>query len=134
MKRLLSLLSILVLGIFLSSCQKDSAADGPFTIVGNWGMVEGTIDGKEYGPMGPGAYYQEIEFKANGTYVENMYSSVNTGVYTYDPASKYLQMKDSQYSYYVPTHVTIHTAIEITLVMDYGKAGVVTKHLVKLTK
>ena len=95
MKRLFSLLYILVLGIFLSSCNKDSAADGPFTIVGNWGMVEGTIDGKEYGPMGPGAYYQEIEFKANGTYVENMYSSVNTGVYTYDPDSKYLQMKDS---------------------------------------
>lgn len=45
MKRLLSLLTILVLGIFFSSCNKDSAADGSFTIIGNWGMVEGTIDG-----------------------------------------------------------------------------------------
>ena len=134
MKRLLKLLSFLVFGILILSCDKDSYADTPFTIVGKWGMVEGTIDGKEYGPMGPGAYYQEIEFKANGTYVEYMYSSVNTGVYTYDPDNKYLQMKDSQDRYYIPINVTVHTAVEITLVMDYGSAGVVTKHLVKITK
>ena len=134
MKRLLSLLSILLLSLVFTSCEKDSAADGPFTIVGKWGMVEGTINGKEYGPMGPGAYYQTIEFKVNGTYVEDLYSSVNTGVYTYDSDNKYLQMKDSQYSYYVPTYVTIHTAIEITLLMDYGQTGTITKHLVKISE
>lgn len=52
-------------------------------------MIEGTIDGKEYGPLGPGEYYETIEFKANGTYVEDLYSSVNTGVYTYDAENKY---------------------------------------------
>ena len=134
MRRLLCIFSILIIGIVLSSCEKDSSADGPFTIIGKWGMVEGTIDGKEYGPMGPGAYYQTIEFKTNGTYVEDLYSSVSTGVYTYDVDNKYLQMKDSKYSYYVPTHVTIHTAVEITLVMDYGQSGTITKHLVKISK
>ncbi len=40
-------------------------------------------------------------------------------------------MKDSRYSYYVPTHVTIHTGHKITVVMDYGQSGVITKHLVQ---
>ena len=108
MKRLVYLICVIVLGLIVPSCEKESA-DIPFDIIGKWGMIEGTIDGKEYGPLGPGEY-------------------------TYDAENKYLRIKDSQYSYYVPTHVTIHSGREITLVMDYGQSGVITKHLVKILK
>lgn len=97
MKRLLYLICVVALGLIIPSCEKESA-DIPFDIVGEWGMIEGTIDGKEYAPLGPGEYYQTIEFKANGTYLEDLYSSTNTGVYTYDADNKYLRIKDSRYS------------------------------------
>ena len=125
MKRLVYLICVIVLGLIVPSCEKESA-DLSFDIIGKWGMIEGTIGGKEYAPLGPGEYYETIEFKANGTYVEDLYSS--------DAENKYLRIKDSQYSYYVPTHVTIHSGREITLVMDYGQSGVITKHLVKILK
>ena len=138
MKRVFYLL-VLFWGIVssVSSCEKEDISS--FTIIGKWGMVSGSItegDGstKEYGSLGKDTYYQTLEFKPDGTLSKTIWpsGSISHGDYSFFEAGKILSYKFNGDEYYYSASIFVFSSREITITTDYGSAGHISQHFVKL--
>lgn len=128
---------ILCFSVAFVSCTKDNLDKSPFSIYGEWGMLDGTIvneDGSSttYLAMGFGNYYEIDAFSTNGTYTQSSSSTSRYGVFSYNESSKELKMKENGTTYYVPSYITVISSTEMTQFVDYGKIGSITKHFKKL--
>ena len=121
------------------SCGASSSPDS-FSIIGKWGMRSGTITNPNgttdrYADYGPGQYYQTIEYKVDGTYIETTMPNKNIsyGTYTYNSSNQSLSYKLDTDQYYVTASVTIITATEMNVFTNWGASiGSVTQYFVKI--
>ena len=135
MKKLASIISLVIL-FTITACTKEDAS---FSIIGPWGMVSGTITNSDgttnrYDSMGAGAYYEYMEFKADGTLIRTSLPSQEKtyGVYTYNDASKSLSYKYDGDKYYYPASVNVISNKEMNITTDWGSVGRMTQYFVKV--
>lgn len=128
----------ILLGLLLVSCTTEK--EQVFTLVGQWGMVSGTIsdgDGttNRYGKLSDGSFYQLLEYRTDGTLIRT-YLPDNTktyGVYTFNNVTNELSYKYDGDRFYCPATVQIIDWDEIIVTTDYGTdIGRITQYLIKI--
>lgn len=111
--------------ILLVSCHKER--EEAFTIIGEWGMVSGTISDANgttdrYDKHSSGAYYQLLKFRTDGTLIRTSMPDylISYGVYTFNNVTNELSYKFDGNRYYFPATVQIVSADEMIITTDYG--------------
>lgn len=131
--------AFLVIGLISCiACTKEPPDSSTFSLIGTWGMESGTITDKDgttsrYDKLGQNEYYQYLEFRTDGSFVETALPSMKAsyGTYSYNDATRRLQYKYDGDKYFVPASVNILSAKEIIINTDWGTVGSMTRHMIK---
>ena len=134
-RRLFSLL--IVSTVLFASC---SEKENVFTIIGEWGMVSGTIadgDGTtdRYEELPNGEFYQILQYKTDGTLIRTTLpdNKKSYGTYTFNSTTNALSYKYDGDRYYAPAEVQVIDYDEMVITTDYGiNIGRITQYCIRL--
>ena len=137
-KSLFSLVVLFASILLFTSCSDEK--EQPFSIIGEWGMVSGTISDADgttdrYEKLPSGAYYQLMEFRTDGTLIRTYMPDYirSYGVFTFNNVTNMLSYKYDGDRFYVRANVQIIDADEMIVTTDYGTSiGRITQYFVKI--